>query len=407
MNPVVVIPTYWCKSEGQEGAYDHATPLDKPRPELETCLSSLEGVRGVMRVVVLLVAPPACEDGARARVNAVCASHPRLNPLVIGHPEAVLVRGATSAISPGMAGETVSLRGYGAIRNMGLAVAAVLGHDVVVFMDDDEVALDPEFLVDGVYGLGRMTRQDLPILAKSGYFIDRSDSPLADESHAAWQDKAWTKRSEFNAWMRRALSSTRISRSNYVCGGCMAIHAEAFTRVAFDPWITRGEDLDYLFDLRMNGLDVWFDNAWRVRHMPPPSASAPARFLQDVYRWVYESRKLEDAGGRIGLHKVTPESLMPYPGPWIAPSVRKRISRTARARAFAEPEHGAYLDIWIHGLKEADHYADEVGTSYLSFQSFWPRLMESLWDDKALAERLLGMGTPAGRGSSTGEGTAR
>ena len=33
-------------------------------------------------------------------------------------------------------------------------------------------------------------------------------------------------------------------------------------RVAFDPWITRGEDTDYLLNLRMYGADVWFDNKW-------------------------------------------------------------------------------------------------------------------------------------------------
>ena len=60
--------------------------------------------------------------------------------------------------------------------------------------------------------------------------------------------------------MKKALSGTRISRSNYVCGGLMALHARAFTRVAFDPFITRGEDLDYLFNMRMFGYDVWFDN---------------------------------------------------------------------------------------------------------------------------------------------------
>ncbi len=56
--------------------------------------------------------------------------------------------------------------------------------------------------------------------------------------------------------MKKALSGTRISRSNYVCGGLMALHARAFTRVAFDPFITRGEDLDYLFNMRMFGYDV-------------------------------------------------------------------------------------------------------------------------------------------------------
>ena len=55
MNPVIVIPSYWDRSTrpgplGERGVYDYTTPIDKPLPELEVCLSSLEHVSGVLRV---------------------------------------------------------------------------------------------------------------------------------------------------------------------------------------------------------------------------------------------------------------------------------------------------------------------------------------------------------------------
>ena len=51
MNPVIVIPSYWAESDrpvgvGEADVYDHVTPVNKPVPELETCLSSLDKVRG-------------------------------------------------------------------------------------------------------------------------------------------------------------------------------------------------------------------------------------------------------------------------------------------------------------------------------------------------------------------------
>mgnify|MGYP000051938564 CR=1 FL=1 len=107
----------------------------------------------------------------------------------------------------------------------------------------------------------------------------------------------------------------------------MALHARAFTRVAFDPFITRGEDLDYLFNMRMFGYDVWFDNEWTVRHLPPESEKRSPRFMQDVYRWYYERAKLTFAAHQKELIPVTAASLMPYPGPWIS-----RESTTACAR---------------------------------------------------------------------------
>lgn len=407
MNPVIVIPTYWSRTDdlvsvGDVGIYDHSTPISKPLPELETCLRSLEKVRGVLRVIVLVVAPPAFADSARARVDGICRHHPNLNPLVIGRNEAQEVVRAIDRVAPGLDGEPCSLRGYGAIRNMGLAVAATLGHDVVVFLDDDEVALDEDFLIDAVYGIGLETRQGLPIQAKSGYYLDREDSPYASVAKPRWCDRWWTKREEFNEWMHRALTGTRISRSNYVCGGCFAIGAEAFCSVAFDPLITRGEDLDYLFNLRMYGFDVWFDNQWCVKHLPPKVPSHAARYLQNVYRWDYEVKKLEASRDIISLRHVTPESLRPYPASWIEPrTLRKRIARTTLARFIAGPERREYLELLLHGRSEAERWAASVARDYFAFQTYWPRIMASLWEDRALERTLDLMGSPRATQRST------
>ena len=395
MNPVIVIPSYWTTSEELVGTYDHATPVDAPEPELARCLDSLEQVRGVMRTVILLVAPPEAAGQARARVDTICAEHPNLTPLVVGEAEARTVQNAVIAAAPRLSGETVSLRGYGAIRNLGLMVASILSHDVVVFLDDDEVALDPDFLVEGVYGLGQLTRQNLPVAAKSGYFIDEDDSYLANE-RLPWYDCDWDKNLGFNRWMESAQKATRISRSNFVCGGCMAIHAEAFSRVAFDPYITRGEDMDYLFNLRLFGMDMWFDNQWRVRHLPPSTPRPANRFKQNVFRWLYERAKLAHAATKQDLHQVTPESLMPYPGPWISEGLDRRIRRTALRRAIGTRDHREYLSVRTRGYREALQNAERNARSYLSFMSWWPAIVGRLWGERGLAAWLVDHGTPAG-----------
>ena len=399
MNPVIVIPSYWASADepgelGELGTYDHATPYDKPLPELETCLDSLEQVRGVVRVVVLVVAPLAGEAAARARVMNICRRHPTLNPLVIGSPEAALINNAVSGIVPDMDGETISLRGYGAIHNMGLVVAGILGHDICVFLDDDEVALDDEFLIDAVYGLGQRNHQNLPILAKTGRYVMRDDSPSVPEDTVPWFDRHWSKHEWFNEAMRTALSSTRISRSSIACGGCMAIHARAFSEVAFDPWLTRGEDLDYLINLRMAGLEMWFDNAWRVRHLPLPTASVPSRFLQDAYRWLFEAEKCAASAERPDVNKVTSSALRPYPGEWVSPKVEGRIRRTALLRAIGCREHGSYLRILFKGVGEAKAYASARARNYFAFLGPWRRIMATLWQDARLSKALVSMGTP-------------
>jgi hypothetical protein len=397
VNPVVVIPSYWTGHDepstlGEVGVYDYATPITKPVPELQTCLESLEGVRGVLRVIVLVISEASCAEGARARVNAVCRMHPDLNPLVVGAREADLMARAIGRVSPTMMGDVVSLRGYGAIRNMGLAVAAALGHDVVVFMDDDEVVADENFLINAAYGLGLATRQGLPIAVKSGCYHNSEGSPYATEEKPHWYDRRWSKRVEFNQMMHRLQGGTRISRSSYACGGCLAVGARAFCSVPFDPFITRGEDLDYVLDLRIYGYDVWFDQDWWVWRKVPPLREGVELFRQDAYRWEYEARKLQVANGSIGLHPVRPESLRPYPAEWVSPEVSRRISTTALLRAVGCREHRRYLQIWRHGHAEAREWAAREGESYFRLQTYWSKMMGAIWANPVLAQELQRLG---------------
>ncbi|MCI7730302.1 glycosyltransferase [Enorma burkinafasonensis] len=391
MEPVIVIPTYWVSARADArafGSYDHATPLDSPAPELDRCLASLEQVHDVAPIVLLVVCPLSATGEVARRVAKIVDAHPSLAITTVTNDEAAFVMGEVERIAPRGAGECVSLRGYGAIRNMGLAVAAIQGRDTVVFLDDDEVAIDSAFMAEARYALGHETRQGLPILAKSGYYYNEAGSPFADEGKVGLGMRWWTRRAEFNEWMRRALGGTRISRSNYLCGGCCALSARAFTRVAFDPYITRGEDLDYLCNLRLHGLDVWFDNAWVVRHLPPRGEGGAQRFMADVYRWYYERAKLADASRRNDLTSVTAASLMPYPGPWFSDELDARVRKTALARALTTSEREAYWDIYRHGKDQAERYASERRGNYLRIQSFWPAIMDGLWNNTALASRL-------------------
>lgn len=388
---VIVIPTYWADNRAEPhapGAYDHSTPLNDPAPDLARCLASLEQVRDVAPIALLVVCPISATTEVSRRVSAIASEHPALDIAVVTNTQAARVMERVEELAPGNTGECVSLRGYGAIRNMGLAIAAIFGADQVIFLDDDEVVMGSDFMVRARYALGQQNRQGLPILAKSGYFFNKSGSPLASDAKAGITTRWWTKRAEFNAWMRTRLAGPRISRSNYLCGGCFALHARAYMRVSFDPFITRGEDLDYLFNLRLHGLDVWFDNAWAVRHLPPASTQHAPRFMQDVYRWYYERAKLAFANRRNDLTSVTAASLMPYPGPWISPEIEDRVGKTALVRAIFTREHRAYWRIWRYGRAQAKRYAEEHHDMYLRFQSFWPTIMDGLWRDERLAEML-------------------
>lgn len=209
MNATVVIPTYWAGDDARAnapGVYDHSTKLNATNPELDRCLASLEQVRDIPRIILLVVCPISATADVSKRVHEIVDAHPTLKVTVVTNTQASRIADRVAQIAPKGSGECVSLRGYGAIRNMGLACAAVLGHDAVVFLDDDETVIDADFMKRATYALGQQTRQGLPILVKSGYFYDRGGSPLAPTDKVGICHRWWTKRIEFNRWMKKALS---------------------------------------------------------------------------------------------------------------------------------------------------------------------------------------------------------
>ena len=181
MNATVVIPTYWAGDDARAnapGTYDHSTRLNADNPELDRCLASLEQVRDIPRIILLVVCPVSATADVSLRVHEIVDAHPTLKVTVVTNTQASRIADRVAQIAPKGSGECVSLRGYGAIRNMGLACAAVLGHDAVIFLDDDETVIDADFMKRATYALGQQTRQGLPILVKSGYHL-----PLVDQAH--------------------------------------------------------------------------------------------------------------------------------------------------------------------------------------------------------------------------------
>lgn len=391
MNPVVVIPTFMSARVRTEGAsmittYDHTTPISKPG-ELPRLLTSLQKVQGIGQIIVLVVAEPAIEVAATEKVQGIASNYPNLSIAVIGSSEAALVQQRMEQLNIGKLSKEVGLTGYSATRNLGLVLTAALGYDAVVFLDDDVVVDDEDFLQKAMYGLGKLTKKGIPILAKTGFYYNEKGT-YHSLTQNKWYNHFWQQGKAFNKWIDKAMKGPRLSRSNHVCGGCLAIHKEAFKRLSFDPWIARGEDLDYMLDLRMYGSDIWFDNQLSLRHLPPDTASEGTRFRQDIFRWLYEYRKMEYSRTQIDLLQVRPSSLEPYPGPFLQPGITRRIRTTAYLRSLARPDKGAYVKAAKAAKEEASSYAQRNCSKYFEFQYVWQELMARMENDRILRTAL-------------------
>jgi len=393
MNPLIVIPTYIAARASRAGSnvvalYDHATPISQTG-ELPRLLESLTHVPGAFNVCILVACNGPIEEQAGAKVHVIAEQFPQLNITVIGANELSLIQQRLEQLGTGRLQKEIGLVGYGAIRNLGLLVANATNHDSVVFLDDDEVVEDEDFMKKAVYGLGKLTKKGMPILAKSGFYLN-AQGKYTSKSQDKWYNKFWTQGAAFNEWIEGAMRGPRLSRSNHVCGGCLAIHREAFCRVAFDPWIARGEDLDYMLNMRMYGGDVWFDNQWSLRHLPPRNRiSDGLRFKQDAYRWVYEYRKIEFSASQIDLQRITADSLEPYPGPFLRPGIEKRIIRTAWLRSVGADDKASYAQAANAVKGEVSSYAERNCRKYFEFQFLWPEVMSRLTNDQVIQAALL------------------
>lgn len=406
VQPTVVIPTFWTRrrSRGLDRAnirFDHPTPLGEDGT-LPTCLKSLEGVEGLGRVVVIVaVTDAAIEHAAEDRVREIVADFPGIDTLIVGPAEIGSLHRRMEQLEFADLIEGVSLAGYGGVRNVGLMVGSVLGSEVVVFVDDDQVITDGSFLARSLEGMGQRDGQGRIVLAKSGYYTDDAGSYLLS-GQTPWSDTFWRQRELYNKALTSAMKPPRIKPTPLAFGGCLALHRDMYCNVSFDPWAVRGEDIDYVINTRMHGGDVFLDSEWPIVHRPPAIPSQAARFHDDVFRFVYTHRKLEFSKSQVDLRQVTAESLMPYPGHLVDSSINWRSRVTAVLRSFSSKERGAYLSIARKAVPEAQHYARANCERYFSFQRRWPMLTDRVWNDISLkslftGERRVDRGALTGR----------
>jgi len=399
VEPVVVIPTFWTRRAGGRGrtitderaaVYDHPTPINEIEPSLIACLQSLRQVRGLGRVVVVVaVTDESLAHQAEDRVREIVDEFPDIDAFVFGPAEMGSLHRRLEQLEFADMIEGVTLTGYGAVRNAGLIAAAVLGHHEVVFLDDDEVVLDADFLEKALYGLGARLEDGTPLLAKSGFYVDDQGRYQRHDA-AHWSDMFWRQRDSFNAALDIVMKPPRLQRARIAFGGIFALHRDMYSAVSFDPWVTRGEDMDYVINVRMHGGDVFIDDQWNALHLPPEPVSEALRFRQDVYRFVYEHRKIEFAKSQVDLRQITPKSMAPYPGEFIDSSVGWRAFVTGMLRAVARPEKGLYFQAALHAVRDASDFAREHCQHYFEFQRRWPIMMERIWDDVALSSLFTG-----------------
>jgi hypothetical protein len=223
--------------------------------------------------------------------------------------------------------ELFGLMDYSRVRNLQLLVPLVMNSGPIIAIDDDEVIRDAAFLDKATASLGNEI-DGKTVAGLSGYYEGADGGIMLDEppgSHSA--SSIFDRKAVIMNEATRQLEdeAARIVPTPFCFGGNMIFSPELAASVAFDPGITRGEDIDYLINARLAGQWFFMNKDLRIVHLPPKGGSyqdvAYHKVVQDVLRFVYERAKLA-AGHQIGaIDTLTPEDLDPYPGLFLRPDL--------------------------------------------------------------------------------------
>ena len=327
----MVIPSYWGKPGeeliGDEKIlFDHPTPLSEAGtlPRLLDSLDVLDGMDG--RVVIIAVAnDSAIGADVQKKIEELISPYRARYDICCFHQATVdNLRGRLAGMSLSEdALSLINLDNYAAVRNMCSLAGILNGSRHTVFIDDDEVFADSEFL-NKIEGDMAESPGGAPLKALAGYYLQPDTYRLDESNVPPWRKPHWNNAASMNRAFERFIGGgARLKPTPFVFGGNMALTLAAIKETPFDPRITRGEDIDFLLNMRIGGTTMYLDRELAIKHLPPPSSSpAWKKVREDAVRFLYERKKVMDHA------ELSLEELMPYPGEFLGPDLDEKIIRT-------------------------------------------------------------------------------
>ena len=384
-NVVITVPTYWCgghnnRWEVGEITYDHPTPIDHPST-LERLLHSLVAMdfRDFQVLIITATTTPALEEAAEKRVRGIIDKYrDRLQIMQFAASDLSFLRERLEALKFDPA--LVSLHGYGNVRNIQLIVSHLLGGEIVVGLDDDEI-VGSHYLQKATQFIGREYKGDL-VRCIAGFYVDK-DGNLSTQVDKARDNVFLDKGIHMNEALQQLRDKPgRVVETPIVFGGNMVLHRSLFTEIPFDPNIPRGEDIDYLINARFLGHRCWLDKELIITHMPPDEylTSPCLAIQQDVSRFIYQRTKLAVAKG-LGLEE--PDGLDPYPGRFLQRNLDEHAVQALRSICTGTTHDVSSPEDFV---KEVVEVVRKKVQQYFAFQPQWKELMAVLEGETLLRE---------------------
>ncbi|MFO7881304.1 MAG: hypothetical protein R6U52_02050 [Kosmotogaceae bacterium] len=212
---------------------------------------------------------------------------------------------------------------YSNVRNLCLLSVLDSGCDLGIFLDDDELIEDDSFFKIAGEDILNKANDNGIIFGKAGHYIQ--DRPSYSRF---WELKWWPKDATFNKTFEKLKKENpRYKATMVALGGNMVLNKELIKNICFDPLISRGEDMDYVFNARLLGYRIYFDPQLHITHYPPSKKTPDwKKAREDIYRFLYLRKKYQDHLNSNEVHKIAFDEFMPYPGVFMKDDLEERIS---------------------------------------------------------------------------------
>jgi len=336
MRTAVVIPTYWERKKNigfieGDSVYDHPTPLDI-EGTLGRALESMKKLKNKNFKLIILVCPTSdeIEKEAEEKTEQIIK---KVNLDVETYLFTLeTLKKIKKLIGNSDLEESVSsllnIRGYANVRNMCLFASHILTSDIAILIDDDEIIENPDFIDMSQEFIGKRVYGET-VYAVAGYYINKYGKYYDDVSMEPWMtywNRFGSKRKAFDKIIG---CSPRLKVTPFAFGGAIVLHKNLYQIVPFDPNICRGEDIDFLINAKMFGFDFFLDNKLSIKHFPPKKTHPIwKRIREDIFRFVYEKKKINSQYEVSNMRLVTAKDFFPYPGEFLTDELEDKIFKT-------------------------------------------------------------------------------
>ncbi len=371
MKKAIIIPTYLKLNQPDELPFSDGLKLAKRAVE------SLKRLEDQDFTLIL----PVCfdfmgeikEEAFPEMTGFVSSEMKRLRSekiLVFGHHQLRNLRDYLDRLNVKQFSSLIDLKGFSRIRNTGLLIVQGLSIDIAIFIDNDEVLEDPQYLRVASEYVNEKWDGKI-VHGKGGFYVNPDDTILLPPQGLWWR-VLWNKTKWMNrVWEGILSSKERLVQSPMLLGGNLVLHRDLFSHVPFDPYIPRGEDTDYLINASQLGFSLFFDKQLRVKHLHPERTETyfEEELSGDIERFLYEREK-------IRIMAMSRINLDPYPGHFLRWMVYPKAGLTS---LFLSLDYLVKQD-WKKAGRSVSNISllfkgQGRGVEYLKFRENWEKVM--------------------------------